>query len=75
MVQKEKDDIVYMVDPVQRGVSHCGLLVSHKNHKSVRMWRPSQGTKQDRVDHLGARSERLDVLEAWRGEAVHLFGL
>jgi hypothetical protein len=25
--------------------------------------------RQDRVDHLGAKGERLGVLDAWRGEA------
>ena len=35
-------------------------------------WRPSQGMRQDRVDCPGAGSERLGVLEVWRGEAGRL---
>jgi hypothetical protein len=62
---------MYMEEPVQSSVSHWGLLVSHKT-MSVQMWQPSQGTWQDRVDCLGAGSERLGMLEAWHSEVVRL---
>jgi hypothetical protein len=37
---------------------------------SVQWWLPSQETRQNRVDRPGTEGERLDVLEAWRGEVV-----
>ena len=36
----------------------------------MQWWQPSQGTRQDRVDRPGAGGEKLDVLEAWHGEAM-----
>jgi hypothetical protein len=38
------------------------------NKQSVQRWRPSQGTRQDSVEYPGTGSERLYMLESWRGE-------
>ena len=35
-----------------------------QGNAAVQWWRPSQGTRQDRVDRPGARGERLSMLEA-----------
>ena len=54
--------------------SSAGRMVQEEQDEVVDMepvhrWRPSQGTRQDRVDRPGVEGERLDALDAWRGEA------